>query len=265
MGTPPVITVIALKGGVGKTTTAVELAAALVRRGSRVLVVDHDPQASATRRLDARPERTLNDVYTWAVDEAAPWGLADAACETSWPGVDAVAAEPALKMREADGGELADHRLAVAVERSDLSQWDAVIVDTPPAGGPLLRNALMASSHALVVTDPEPDGLAGAHAAMEAIRKTALRPNPNLASLGIVVNRYDGRVGEHRRGVAELVEGYGDQVWRPWIPERAAVATASGACSPVDQIRDSGGREYVMVLDDHAARLVDACGIGGGR
>ncbi|MEU3574788.1 ParA family protein [Kitasatospora sp. NPDC036755] len=264
---PRRVAVIARKGGVGKTTTTVQLAMALaVIYQIRVLVVDHDPQGNATARLgvkEGEPARTLNDVYTWVL--SSEHGIAPAIHPTPWPGVYVVAAEESLKSREPEGEHLVHHRLRLAFERSDAELAElgigAVLIDTPPGTGALLLNAILGAHAVVVVTDPEPDGLTGAHKAVQAAQSIKATQHPDLELLGIIVNRFDPAIGEHGRCCADLVAAHGDLVWTPWVSERASVKTARGLKRPVQEIRDNGGRAYVRQLNNHARRLGAALGL----
>ena len=262
MTRPATFVMAALKGGVGKTTTTVEMAAGLLRSGCRrILVVDCDPSANATKRLGVtEPERTLNDVMQWVLQKTGT--LDQAISETEWPGVDVVAAEKALKFRENEGGDEQDYRLQMALDQAGdaLDVYDAILIDTMPSGGPLLRNALVAADYAFVITDPESDGLGGAVDAVTSVENIAKRQNPSLELLGILVNRFDMSVGEHKRCVEDLLAAYDQKVWRPWIPERAAVKTARGLKRSVEVVPGSGSREYRTVMDQHAARLITSLG-----
>lgn len=258
---PPRVALVCRKGGVGKTTSTVQLAKSLVGLyGIRVLILDNDPQANAGARLgvaDGEAARTMNDVYTWAI---GPRGaLSDAIHATRWQGIDIVVSEEALKYREAEGDVDTDYRLQIALERSTgLDAYGLILIDTLPGTGPLLRNALIAADGMLAVTDPEPDGLRGAQKAIEAAGAIAGRQNPSLRTLGILVNRYDSATGEHKRCVDDVVAAYGDLVWRPWVPERAAVKTARGLKVPVQDVKSTGAREFAMCMDDHARHLAEA-------
>jgi chromosome partitioning protein len=262
MSRPATFVLAAQKGGVGKTTTTVELAAGLRRAGcDRILVIDSDPSANATRRLGVdEPEYTLNDVMQWVLQGTGT--IDQAISATPWSGIDVVASEKALKFREGEGGDQADYRLQIALEQAGdaLDLYDAILIDTIPSGGPLLRNAMVAADYAFVLTDPESDGLNGAVDAVTSVENIAKRQNPQLRLLGILVNRFDMSVGEHKRCVEDLTATYDELVWRPWIPERAAVKTARGLKRSVELVPGTGSREYRTVMDQHAQRVITTLG-----
>ncbi|MFB7677844.1 ParA family protein [Kitasatospora purpeofusca] len=258
---PRRLVVVARKGGVGKTTTAAQLAMALAQIfGIEVLLVDQDPQANASARVgvaEGEAPRTLNDVYMWVLQHPE-YGIHHAVHPTSWPGVHVVVAEEALKFREPEGDHLMDFRLRTAFERSraELAEkFGAIVIDTPPGTGSLLRNAILGASHLLVITDPEPDGLKGADRVIQAAQSIKQTQHPDLEILGIIVNGYDAGVGEHRRCVTDLVAAHGDLVWEPWVPHRADVVTARGLQVPVQRIKRNGARDYVRKVNIHARRI----------
>ncbi|RGD55420.1 ParA family protein [Kitasatospora xanthocidica] len=258
---PRRLVVVARKGGVGKTTTAAQLAMALAQIfGIEVLLVDQDPQANASARVgvaEGEAPRTLNDVYLWVLQHPE-FGIHHAIHPTTWPGVSVVVAEEALKFRESEGDHLMDLRLRLAFERSaaELAErFGAVVIDTLPGTGALLRNAILGATDLLVVTDPEPDGLKGADRAIKAAQSIKATQHPDLNILGILVNGYDASLGEHQRCVADLVAAHGDLVWEPWVPHRADVLTARGLQVPVQRIKANGARDYVRKLNIHARRI----------
>lgn len=258
MTRPAVITFANQKGGVGKTTLTVSVAAELSRRGKRVLVIDLDPQCNATAWLVpglAEPtpaERTSSDVLYSAQQEGA---LEAAIVTTTWPGVDLVPAELELAGREADRVASPDLRLRKALRGVDLSRYDLVVIDTNPSLGPLLMNALNASDFALVVTDAERFGANGVAQVMRTLNVVMEDSNQGLQLAGIVVNKFDVRTAEHIGRWNELVETYGGAVWAR-VPHRAAAASAASSSVPVHHVR-SGDSALVDSVEQLTNRLVE--------
>lgn len=223
------IAVVALKGGVGKTTVTLGLAEAAQQRGLRVLVVDLDPQSNATLGLNPAEVRfTTSDVLADARDGIA----ADAITASGWgPGVDLIAAEPTLEHRNAGGDAKSALRLRRAL-RGATDQYDVVLMDSPPSLGEVTRNGLAAASHAIVVTEPGYFALRGVEHALEAI--TVVRDNTNLRlrALGVVVNRMRPKVAEHEFRFTELQQAYPELLVRPPVPERTVIQRAEGAGAP---------------------------------
>ncbi len=224
------IAVIALKGGVGKTTVSLGLAGAAMQTGERVLVVDLDPQANATLGLNpAKIRFTTGDILADGRDGIA----ADAVTPSGWgPQVDVIAAEPALERRNAPGDAHSALRLRRAL-RGVSDQYDLVIYDCPPSLGEITRNGLVAATHGLVVTEPGYFSLRGAEQALDAIGVVRDSSNLRLRALGIVVNRMRPRVREHKTRFAELEAAYPQLVLEPPIPDRSVVQRAQGAGVPL--------------------------------
>lgn len=247
------IAVVALKGGVGKTTVSLGLAEAAAARGLRVLVVDLDPQANATLALDPPQIRfTTGDVLADARDGVA----ADAVTRSGWgPMVDLIAAEPALEHRNRPGGPASALRLRRAL-MGVADEYDLVLMDSPPSLGEITRNGLAAATHAVVVTEPGYFALNGAEQALEAV--TVVRDNTNLRlrALGIVVNRMRATVGEHKFRLHELEEAYPNLLVSPPIPERSVIQQSEGAGVP---FRSNGrsGRGVGRIFDDVFGQLYD--------
>jgi cellulose biosynthesis protein BcsQ len=255
-----VVSVISLKGGVGKTSVTLGLAGAAWERGLQALVVDLDPQANATLALDpAKIGYTTNDILA----DARAGVLLDAIVVSGWgEGVDVVAAEAGLELRntpERDGAL----RLRKAMRGVEDRDYDLVLVDSPPSLGELTRNALTASHRALVVTEPSLFAVRAAAAALEAIEVVRASNNLRLRPAGVVVNRVRPGRGEHEFRLAELTDAYGDLVLTPPLPERTAIAQSEGACVPVQRWRTPGAREVAAIFDtylDHVLRTDPADG-----
>lgn len=246
-----VVSVISLKGGVGKTSVTLGLAGAAWERGLRTLVVDLDPQGNASTVLDPPEVRfTASDVLS----DPRPHLLEHAVARSGWGrGVDVIAADSLLERHNALAGRHSTLRLRVAM--TGLRDYDLVLVDSPPSLGGLTRNALAASHAALVVAEPSLFALQGAAAALEAIQMVHA-DNLRLQPAGIVVNKLRSQSVEHRYRSQELRQTYGPLVLEPPLPDRAAVQQAEGACVPIQAWRSPGARELSEALEDHLDALL---------
>lgn len=248
------LTLISLKGGVGKTSICLGLAATAWAAGHRTLVVDLDPQANATQALDPAPyEFTTNDVLADARDGIA----AEAVVASGWgPGIDLIPGERALEHRaHAEGPDSAlrlRHTLAGALDR-----YHTVLIDCPPSLGELTRNALAAAPAALIVTEPSYFALQGAEQALEAVEVARGATNLGLRAAGIVVNRVR-RSTEHAYRIDELRATYPQLVLSPPIPDRTAMAAAQGAAVPITALRNPGARELCGLFTELATNIEEA-------
>ncbi|MCB0917367.1 MAG: ParA family protein [Actinobacteria bacterium] len=250
------IAVIALKGGVGKTTISLGLAGAAMQQGLRTLVVDIDPQANATLGLNPPKFRfTSSDVLADAREGVA----GDAVVPSGWgEGVDVIPAESALERRNTPGDAESALRLRRSL-RGVADSYDLVIYDCPPSLGEITRNGLAAATHGLVVTEPGYFSLRGAEQALDAIGVVRDSTNLRLRALGIVVNRMRPRVREHRSRLAELAQAYPQLLLDPPVPDRSAIQMAQGAGVPLHVLgkRSAGdtARAFSELLDQARSRM----------
>jgi cellulose biosynthesis protein BcsQ len=248
-----VVAVVSLKGGVGKTTVTLGLAGAAAARGLRTLLVDLDPQGNATLAVEpANGTFTSNDVLA----DGRAGVLQQAVTPSGWgERLSVVPSEPTLEHRnhpvDGRGGE---HRLRATMQ--GLTGFDLVLVDTPPSLGELTKNALAASSRAVVVTEPTAFAVSGAHQALEAIGVVRGGFNLGLRAAGIIVNRFRARSAEHRYRYDELIGAYGGLVLEPVLPDRSAVVSAAGAHVAIQHWPSPGAREISRALDAHLAHIV---------
>jgi chromosome partitioning protein len=233
--TTRVITVANQKGGVGKTTTTVNVAAALAQLGQRVLVIDLDPQGNASTALNVEHHRGTPSTYDALVDGAA---LADLVTESPdvaglWvcpATIDLAGAEIELVSVVAREGRLRKaiegHPLVGSAGEAGEDRYDFVFVDCPPSLGLLTLNALVGGAEMLIPIQAEYYALEGLGQLLETVEMVRQHLNPHLRISTILLTMYDART-RLSSGVAEEVrEHFGDQVLRSAIPRSVRVSEA---------------------------------------
>jgi cellulose biosynthesis protein BcsQ len=220
--TPPAAHAVAVlnqKGGVGKTTVTLGLASAAAAAGRRVLVVDLDPQASATWVLGGESDGGEG------LAGLGKRGRLDAlVVGSAWSDlIDLVPGDGRPLERSAAG------RLRDALANGCADRYEAVLIDCPPTLGGPTRSALVAARHALIVVDPSALGLRGIGSVADAVDDVWEGDNPDLDLCGVVVNRMPAISAEADRRVDELGRIVGrSTVWKPAVPQRVIVNQALG-------------------------------------
>jgi chromosome partitioning protein len=238
------------KGGVGKTTIALGMASALARRGADVLLIDLDPQASATKVLgvDVEERCTVAD----ALLEPERYSVLDAVIGTEW-GFDLVPAETALASREWRRSTADEFVLRRQLER--VSAYDVILVDCPPSLGVLTLNALTAASHVIVVTEPSFLALQGIGELLDTRDLVQAHYNSRLVLAGVIVNRVE-RTVEHRAGLAEIASYFGPElVWSPHLPKRTVLQDGARRGVPLAELGTRAARELANDLAQLASRV----------
>jgi chromosome partitioning protein len=228
-----VIAVTNQKGGVGKTTTAVNLAACLAEAGFDVLLLDMDPQANASAGLGVRaqdPRLTSYGVLGGAT------GIAEATVPTAIEHLSLVPACPDLagavvELANADGNEyVLEYALA-----GHLAGYDFVFMDCPPSLGVLTINALVAAREVLVPVQAEYYALEGLAALLETIGLVQEHLNPELEIVGVVVTMYDGRTRLGREVAGEVREHLGERVFETVVPRNVRLSEAPSHGLPISR------------------------------
>ena len=251
-----VLSVSSLKGGVGKTTVALGLASAALSRGLRTLVVDLDPQSDATTALGATREMKLSCAEVLKLPKHANVVKAIVASDWESPSVGVVDLLPGSpKVVEFDSPTPSKRdlwRLEEALSRVE-TEYDIVIVDTPPSLNGLTQLAWTASDRVLIVAEPSIFSVLAADRAMRAIAEISKQTAGRLQPLGVLINRYIPASKEHQFRLAELEQLFGSDLLSVAIEEHSAVQQAQGAARPIHswpgEVASNTGKSFELVLD----------------
>ncbi|HEY0186131.1 MAG TPA: AAA family ATPase [Cellulomonas sp.] len=254
-GPARVIAMCNQKGGVGKTTTTINLAAALAEYGRRVLIVDFDPQGAASVGLGISPHELDRTVYDLLVDRRAEIGELIRATEV--PGLDVLPANIDLSAAEVQlVSEVARESILARVLRPVMDDYDVVLIDCQPSLGLLTVNALTAAHGVLIPLECEFFALRGVALLVETIEKVRDRLNPRLEVDGILATMYDPRTLHAREVVARVYEAFGDTLLHTVIGRTVKFPDASVAAEPITTYAPthSGAHAYRQLARELVAR-----------
>nr|WP_230976612.1 ParA family protein [Georgenia wutianyii] len=243
------------KGGVGKTTTTINLGAALAEYGRRVLIVDFDPQGAASAGLGINANELDRTIYSVLMEPRSD--VREIICETSVEGLDIVPANIDLSAAEVTlVTEVAREHALTRVLRPVADDYDVVLVDCQPSLGLLAVNALTAAHGVVIPLEAEFFALRGVALLMETIDKVSERINPRLQLDGILVTMYDGRTLHAREVLERVREGFGDRVFDTVINRTIKFPDATIATEPITTYAPShpGAEAYRRLARELVAR-----------
>jgi len=226
-----VVAVANQKGGVGKSTTAVNLGAAIAETGKRVLIIDMDPQGNASTGLGIEPSRRQVGVYQ-VMSQGVP--VLEAIMETAVPGLWAIPSTIDLAGAEIElVGQISRETKLLRALEPVLQSYDFVILDCPPSLGLLTVNALTACDELIVPIQCEYYALEGLGQLLRNVRLVQQNLNPKLRLTGIVMTMFDSRTKLSEQVVAEVKRYFGPRVYDTIIPRTVRLSEAPGFGLPI--------------------------------
>ncbi|MBI5357357.1 ParA family protein [Candidatus Saccharibacteria bacterium] len=220
------------KGGVGKTTTTINLGAYLSKQGKKVLLVDADPQSNTTSGLGLTKRehaKTLCDVLLSGQEASS------VVQKTNLKNLFLIPADPRLASAEVDLAGKQDREHMLKNKISGLEYYDYILIDCPPALSLLTINVLVASDLVLIPVQAEYYALEGLSQLLQVMQSVKRSFNPNLELLGVAVTMFDKRTSLSEQVYSELKENFGDKLFKTVIPRNIRLAEAPSFGKPISE------------------------------
>ncbi len=249
-----IIAILNQKGGVGKTTTTINLAAYLAKSGKNVLIVDFDPQGNATSGLgiDKKNDKTTYQVLLGLIP------IEKAVLVSSIKGMSIIPSNNDLAAAELELKDQPNRENKLKQQLSDL-KYDFILIDCPPSLSLLTINALTAANWLLVPVQAEYYAMEGLGQLMDVFQRVKQSTNPDLNLLGVLVTMYDSRTSLAEQVVAELQKYFGIAVFETLIPRNVRLAEAPSYGKPVSEHDkwSKGARAYKQFTKEVIERVED--------
>jgi chromosome partitioning protein len=253
-----IIAIANQKGGVGKTTTAVNLSASIAAAGHQVLLVDMDPQANASSGVGVQTEDLEHSIYELLIGQSRP---EETVLASAVPGLSLLPATHRLSGLEV---ELVDQSERSYFLRKALDKiegfYDYVIIDCPPSLGLITVNVLSAARSVLIPIQCEYYALEGLGQLLNTVTRIQQGPNPELFIEGILMTMYDRRLNLSRQVATEAIEYFGDRVYQTVIPRNVKLSESPSFGKPIIlyDLESAGAQSYIRLAQEviHAEKGV---------
>lgn len=245
-----IVAVVTQKGGVGKTTTAVNIASVMGELGKKALLVDIDPQGNATSGVGLDKRKVKISTYDLLVGAEID---GDPVVQTDYAGLSVIPSNISLAGAEIEMVELAHRESRLKAALAPYREaYDYILIDCPPALGLLTLNALVAADTVLLPVQPEFYALEGLSQLIATVRQVKRAYNPTLELEGVLFTMYDGRTNLTQQVVAEVKKFFPRKVYANVIPRSVRLAEAPGYGRPINYYDKSskGAKAYRALVEE---------------